>query len=191
MLGKTQQKVAAKADVLLRGLAHIGIIALVDEATGYQYDRARRALAEILEAFISEDLARWAKTFADDYYREIFRLRGWDASNIKKRPGVVGHWTTDIVYARLAPGVLDKLREVTPRNDKGQLKHKLFQRLTPDTGVPALREHLASVTTIMKLADDWQWFMNKLDRVHPKFNTTLLLPFKDERARRDPVDGAV
>ena len=60
----------------------------------------------------------------------------------------------------------------------------------PDAGVPALREHLASVTTIMKLADEWQRFMNKLDRVHPRFNTTLLLPFKEplnliEARRRD------
>ena len=54
-------------------------------------------------------------------------------------------------------GVLDKLREVAPRDDKGHLKHKLFQRLMPDAGVPALREHLAPVTTITKLAYDWQW----------------------------------
>jgi hypothetical protein len=51
-------------------------------------------------------------------------------------------------------GRLDKLREVTTRDDKGRLKHKLIQRLMPDAGVPPLREHLASVTTIMKLADD-------------------------------------
>ena len=54
-------------------------------------------------------------------------------------------------------GRLDKLREVTPRDDKGRPKHTLFQRLMPDAGVPALREHLAPVTTIMKLAYDWQW----------------------------------
>ena len=92
-------------------------------------------------------------------------------------------------------GRLDKLREVTPRDDKGHLKHKLFQRLMPDAGVPALREHLASVTTIMKLADEWQRFMNKLDRVHPRFNTTLLLPFNEGEAEpprvrgRNPYDG--
>lgn len=184
VLGKAQMKVAAKADMLLRGLANVGIVALVDEATGYQYDRARWALAEILEHYISKDLARWAKTFDDEYYRQIFRLRGWDATDIRKRPAVVGKWTTDIVYARLAPGVLDKLREITPRDDKGRLKHHLHRRLTPDMGVPALREHLASAVTIMKLAPDWKWFMDKLDQLHPKFNTTLLLPFGDEASPR-------
>lgn len=40
----------------------------------------------------------------------------------------------------------------------------------------------------MKLADDWQWFIHKLDRVHPKFNTTLLLPFKEDPVHRHGVD---
>lgn len=168
-------------DVLMRGMAQVGIVALVDEATGYQYDRARNALADILEAYISKDLARWAKTFSDDFYKEIFRLRGWKVEDFKKRPGVVGLWTADIVYARLAPGVLARLKEITPRNDKGQLKHHMHRWLTREVGDPALREHLGSVTTIMKLANDWRWFMDTLDRLHPKYNTTLLLPFKDQK----------
>ena len=53
---------AKKAEILMRGLAHVGIIALVDEATGYQYERARQALEEILERFISNELRKWVKT---------------------------------------------------------------------------------------------------------------------------------
>ena len=51
-----QVELAAKADILIRGLAHVGIIALVDEATGYQDDRARNALAKILEAFVAKEI---------------------------------------------------------------------------------------------------------------------------------------
>jgi hypothetical protein len=176
------QHIVQACDVLMRGMAHVGIVALVDEATGYQYDRARTALADILEAYISKDLARWAKTFSDDFYKEIFRLRGWKVEDFKKRPGVVGLWTADIVYARLAPGVLARLKEITPRNERGQLKHHMHRWLTREVGDPALREHLGSVTTIMKLAKDWRWFMGTLDRLHPKYNTTLLLPFNKERS---------
>jgi hypothetical protein len=68
---------ALKAEILMRGLAHVGIIALVDEATGYQYDRARQALEEILDKFISKELRKWAKTFPDDFYQQMFRLKGW------------------------------------------------------------------------------------------------------------------
>jgi len=43
-LKQQQIPIATRSDILMRGLAHIGIIALVDEATGYQYDRTRKAL---------------------------------------------------------------------------------------------------------------------------------------------------
>src|SRR5262249_13364489 len=66
----THARVVVACDILMRGLAHVGIVALVDEATGYQYDRARRALEEILEQFISKELLKWIKTFPDEFYRE-------------------------------------------------------------------------------------------------------------------------
>ena len=100
----------------MRALAHVGIIALVDEATGYQDVRARNALNEILEQFIADELRRWTKLFPDEFYRQMFRLRGWEwkVQSIKQRPGVVGNYTNDLVYQRLAPGVLDELRRKDP-----------------------------------------------------------------------------
>ena len=181
-LQKQQLDKAMKAEILTRSLAKVGIIALVDEATGYQYERARHALADILEAFIAKELADWAKTFDDEFYREIFRLRGWDATDIRRRPGVVGKWTTDIVYARLAPGVLDELKRVTPRDDRGKPKAKYFQSLT-NTGVQSLLKHLGSVTTLMNVSDSWSQFMDALERRHPKYNTQLLLSFIETEQR--------
>jgi hypothetical protein len=177
--GAAQERTAAKADILMRGLARIGIIALVDEATGFQNERARRALAQVLETFVTEELAKWEKTFSDEFYKEMFRLRGWDPKEHLKRPGVVGRWTTDIVYKRLAPGVLHRLQEIIPRDANGRLKFHLHRGLTRDKGYMALKEHLASVTTIMKLADDgaWDWFIRKLNKVHPKFPEQELLPY--------------
>ena len=60
------------------------------------------------------------------------------------------------------------------------MKHKLFQKLTPDLGHPKLRDLLASVITIMKLSDQWVDFKNKLDRIHPAYNETMLLPYELE-----------
>jgi P63C domain len=76
-LTKIQMPVAQRVDILMRGLAHVGIIALVDEATGYQNVRARTALEEILEAFVAKEFRKWAKRFPDDFYKEICRLRNW------------------------------------------------------------------------------------------------------------------
>jgi P63C domain len=70
------------------------------------------------------------------------------------RPRYCGHLTNNIIYDRLAPKVREELLKVTPRRPKGRLKHHLHRRLTDEVGHPKLREHLASVTTIMKLSND-------------------------------------
>lgn len=80
-LPKNQQHVAKRAEILIRGLAAVGIIALVDEATGFQYDRPRRDLEEQLKRFLSENLRRWVRTFPTDYFKHLCRLR-----NVPMRP---------------------------------------------------------------------------------------------------------
>jgi hypothetical protein len=180
-LPQNQERTAQQAEILIRGLAHIGIIALVDEATGYQEFRAKDALARILEAFIAKELKAWVPTFSGDFYKELFRLRGLKyPTDTIKRPQYFGYLTTDIVYKRLAPGVLSELKRVTPRNESGRLKNKLFQRLTSNVGYPKLREHLGSVVTIMKLSNTWHDFMTKLDRLHPRYGETIPLPLDYE-----------
>ena len=118
-------------------------------------------------------------TFPADYYREMFRLRQLEfPRDSVHRPQYFGHLTNDVVYKRLAPGVLDELKKVTERAESGRLRHKYFQRLTSNIGYPALREHLGSVVTIMKLSRDWRDFYNKLDRLHPQYDTTMPLPLE-------------
>lgn len=173
-----ERRYAQASYILIRAFAQVGIIALVDEATGYQEDRARDALEDILRRFISEELLKWAKTFPDEFYRQMFRLRNWQYSQFSaKRPVVAGRITNDIIYQRLAPGVLDELKRLTPKDSKGRRKHRYHQRLTEDIGHPALREHLASVITLMKASSNWRNFYAMLNRALPKWDTTLPLPF--------------
>lgn len=177
-LQKQQQHIADRCEVLLRGFARVGIIALVDEATGYQKDRAKDELAKILEAFVAKELQPWVKTFPADFYENMFRLRELEfPSNGVKRPQYFGHLTNDIIYRRLAPGVWRELKEQTDKDEKGRLKTRLHQKLTVELGHPKLKELVVSVTTIMKLSDHWNDFKGKLDRVHPAYNETMLLPF--------------
>lgn len=175
-LTKIQKPVAYRAEILMRGLADIGIVALVDEATGFQRDRAKDALATILEAFIAKELQPWIQTFPSDYYQELFRLRGLDfPRDSVRRPQYFGVLTNDIVYKRLAPGVLDELKRITPRNEDGRPKAKYFQSLTNNTGYPKLREHLGKVIMMMQLSTTYQDFKEKLDRFLPKQNAQLPL----------------
>lgn len=176
-------KNAAKmAYIIMKGLATVGIVALVDEATGYQAFRAKDALAKILEAFISKELASWVKTFPDDFYKELFRLKGWRFNPLSvKRPSVVGHLTNNLVYERLAPGVLDELKKKNPRNELGRLKNRHFQWLTSEIGHPKLKEHLAAVVALMKAATKWDDFHRMINRSLPK---QVELPLFDDAEKR-------
>lgn len=175
------EKMIRAADVIVRALANVGIIALVDEATGFQRVRAEDALARILEEFIAKELQPYVRTFPQDYYQHLFRLRGLSfPKDSVKRPQYFGHLTNDIVYRRLAPGVLESLKRDTPRRPDGQHTQHLMRRLTPDVGHPKLREHLASVVTIMKLSSDYDDFERKLNDIHPRYGETLSLLKHDD-----------
>lgn len=166
-LNKNQLHIAERAKILIRGFATVGIIALIDEATGYQYERERDALQKILTQYINEELLPWQKTFPDEFYRQIFRLKGWDytTNTINKRPGVIGHWTNSLIYKQLPVGVLEELKSKTPKSDAGNYTARLFQSLTPDIGNPHLQNQLVSVITLMRISKNWRDFMDKFNQL--------------------------
>lgn len=173
-----QVHIAEQCEILVRGFARVGIIALVDEATGYQRDRAKDALAKILETFVAKELQPYMQTFPADFYEQIFRLRGlpYPPDNPKFRPQYFGLLTNDIVYERLAPGLLEELKKQSKKDEK---KAHLHRRLTQEVGHPKLREHLASVVTAMKLSNDYSDFIGKLNRIHPRFGKNFSLDLDD------------
>lgn len=174
-----QGKIAVQSSILLDALSTTGIIALVDEATGFQFQRARDALQEILNAYISAGLLKWTRVFPDEFYKELFRLRGLTYDEVSsKRPPIIGKDTADYIYERLAPNVLKELRRLTPRTKSGRLRHKLFQRLTEDVGHPRLREHLAAVIALMRSSDDHVDFVRRLDRAFPRYTAQQTLDFE-------------
>ncbi|HEV2485103.1 MAG TPA: P63C domain-containing protein [Terracidiphilus sp.] len=174
------KRLAERAAILQHGWAIVGIIALVDEATGYQDARQRDALARILEKFVAKELRPYLPTFPLEFYRQIYRLNGWDYDESSARPGVVGHWTNNVIYKRLAPGVWQELDRLTPRDATGRLKHKLFQRLTEDIGLAKLDKHFAAVLMLMKYSPNWKVFMDRLDHEFPQWGDNLMLPFPDD-----------
>jgi P63C domain len=177
VLGERQKAIAEMAEIILRGLAHVGIVALVDEATGYQQFRDRLELQKILDKYLTDEWARWTRRFPDEFYRHLFRLKSMDYPPLagKNKPSYVGHWTNDVVYSRLAPGILNKLRELNPR--KGAYRaRKHHQYLTKDIGVPELEEHLSNVIFLMRTCNSWNEFKERLDLASPKFGETMLLP---------------
>jgi hypothetical protein len=174
----SQTHIATRAKILMRALAHVGIVALVDEATNYQEIRDRLALQEILDKFLRKELAAWAKRFPDEFYQEIFRLRRWPWKGMAvNRPQAVGKFTKDLVYMRLAPNILSQLEARNPTGEGGQRKSKHHQWLTEDVGHPALARHLYAVIALMRTCDTWDQFKTLLNRAFPKYSQNLLLPF--------------
>lgn len=179
-LGKAQA-----AEALTLALADTGLVALIDEATGYQDERARDALAKIFTTFLAKERQKWALTFPIDFYREIYRLRGWKFEPWNtKRPSVVALWTDDFVYDRLAPGLTEELRNKNPITESGRRPHKHHQWFNPDRGHPKLKEHIAGVIALLRASEDWKGFRRALDRAFPKFGETIEMPLTGGGARK-------
>lgn len=82
---KRQIDVAIKAGKFLSACAKVGLIALIDEATGYQYDREQDALQFKLQLFLEEQIRPWEKTFPDELWEEFGRLTNWKGP-VHERP---------------------------------------------------------------------------------------------------------
>jgi hypothetical protein len=172
---------AQKAEILTRALANIAIIALVDEVTGYQKVRPQNALQEYLALIIRKELAAWVKKFPDEFYENIYKLKGWTWPGMSKnRYSVVGHYTNNLVFDRIAPGLLKELQAKSPKNEKGRRSNLMHRWLTDDVGDPMLAQHLHSLMMFQRLAIangyGWQRFIHMVDQVMPRRGDTLQLP---------------
>lgn len=182
-LQKQQLPLAQRCEELVRGFAKVGIVALVDEATGYQEDRDRDELHRILEAYLSEERLAWAKRFPDEFYRQVYRLKGWKWPVGRAKTPLLGHITNDIVYDRLPPGVLDELQRRNPtRGDTKRRQWKHHQFLSGDFGQPDLRDHLLQVIAAMRMSRTWDGFKRGFDEAFPKPGSQIEMALNEDES---------
>jgi hypothetical protein len=185
---KQYEHIVRACDALIRALAGTGIVALVDEATGYQDVRDRRALQAILDKFLRAEQAKWAKRFPDEFYRQIFRLNSWEWRGMQvNRPQVVAKYTRDVVYSRIAPDLLARLEDLNPKDEHGRRRSKHFQWLTDEIGLPALTQHLHATVALMRACDSWKEFKALLDRSFPQLTRLDDLPIFSQQASGQEV----
>jgi len=173
---------AERADIIVRASAKVGIIALVDEATGYQEYRAKNDLREYFAKFLMDELGKWTKRFPDEFFETIYKMKGWDwnIANKGKNPSVMGHYINNFVYSRIAPGILEELKSRTPKDEQGNRKGKLHQWFNEDVGHPKLQEHLASVIALGKASGgNWRNFQRLINRALPKYGHTIEIAYDD------------
>lgn len=172
--------IVTQADIIIRSVAKVGIIALVDEATGYNEDktRAKNELQKFLSAFLNEEASKWVKTFPDSFFEDIYKMKGWSWRGTSKRPGVVGIIINDLVYDRLAPELRKELNIRNPKNENGNRNHKHHQFLT-EIGKPKLNSHLEALHALAVASNfDWTKFMSMVELVYKK-NASIPTLFDD------------
>jgi len=174
VLDRKQVDAAAAAGILYRGLARVGIVALVDEATGFQDRRARDELRLILEAYVSTEFRKWVRVFPDDFFEQVYRLQGWDyEKGNSKRPGYVGKLINKYIYDALPVGVTEELQQVNPRNENGNRPRRHHQHLSTDTGNVHLDRQISTVITLMRISNSNSEFEDLFARA---FAPQLRLP---------------
>ena len=161
----------ASANSIVIAVAKTGIIALVDEATGYNRakNRAKNELQAFLDTFLAKEASKWVRMFDDNFFEDLYKMHNWTWERAAKKPQIVGKWINDIVYERIGPCIYTELQELNPVNEKGNRKYKHHQLFTSDVGKPALKEHLHTLHAFAVLSNyDWERFMRNVDKVFPK-----------------------
>ena len=167
-----QDEIGAGAEMLYDAFAKVGIIALVDEVTGYQEDREKDALQVFLKQFLNEERHKWIRTFPDEFWEALFKMRGlnWTLANKGKKPQYIGHDINNYVYSRLAPQILSELRKLNPKNEKGVRKSTHTQWIDTDYGHPKLKEHLKILVALAKASGhNFPNWKRMVERALPKY----------------------
>jgi hypothetical protein len=151
-----QQEMAIKASMFLSACAKVGLEALIDEATGYQYERADDALQVKLRAFIADELRAWEKTFPDELWAEFGRLTGWKGS-LHSRPKWWGKLVIEMIYDTLDPDVAEYIK-----NHKPPMGIHWHRQLTENIGARQLVSRCYEVIGMAKTCQDMRELRDKV-----------------------------
>ncbi|OOG46736.1 hypothetical protein B0E50_12130 [Rhodanobacter sp. C01] len=161
-LTKAQHAIAVRAQMLLNAFAKVGVVALIDEATGYQQIRDPKALRLLVQQYIEDEKREWEKQFPDSYYDELNRIYGSKkltktstGAVIQNRPQHFAKFTRSYVYHPLENGaVLEELDRINPKiNTKGTRRARFHQHLTQGYGIEKLKRQVQEVLTLIAVSD--------------------------------------
>lgn len=177
LLPSTQESLAAQAKIIYDAFAKIGVVALIDEATGFQQIRQPDALRLLVQQYIEAEKREWEKQFPDAYYDELNRIFGSNPYTINKngvvmqnRPQHFAKFTRKYVYHPLENGkVLEELDRINPKIDKkGTRKARFHQHLSLGYGIEKLKSQVQEVMTLLRVSDSVTQFKKLFTKRFPK-----------------------
>jgi hypothetical protein len=179
-LTRRQAEMAIKANSILSACAKVGLTALIDEATGYQYDRARDALQVKLKAYLEEEMRKWEPTFPEELWVEFARLTNWKGT-VTKRPKYWGKLVMELVYEYLDRDVAKWLKENAPAPKHGQNYH---QWLSAQYGLKKLVEHIWTLVGVARTCHTMLELREKMAALNGKSMVQLYLPVPNAPVNR-------
>ena len=157
-LHKARRGIVPNCMKIMHALATTGEVALIDEATGYQFHRAPDALQDLIAKLLRQSSGSWERRFHADYYRAIYRLFGWKyQGHAQNPPHVLGQITQRWVYGPVLPEeLLDEIRS------RKRISDKHHQWLT-DKGLTRLEQQIHSVTAIARCSTNYRDFSRRCE----------------------------
>jgi len=149
----SQLKLADQSEILLTAFAQVGIDALVDEATGYQYSRSHNALRILLDNYIAEGMRQWVKTFPDSFFDQLDKIYDNERTTSQKRPQYYGHFINRYIYKPIEHGYVKEALDKLNITDEGKRKAKFHQWLSDD-GKQVLSRQLGRTEMLMEMCND-------------------------------------
>lgn len=164
---------AKNAEIILRSSAKLGIVGLIDEAVGFT-DRAKDEYRQLFQNFIREEWAQWHQEFPGQFADMLYKLYGirrFDRTS-SRHPRFFSKFTRKYIYHPLANShgkILESLDEKNPVvYANGGRRYKLFQFLSEDVGLPAIRAHLWQVVGIGNASANIKQFERNFYRAFPE-----------------------
>ena len=170
-----QQDMAIKASMFLSACAKVGLEALIDEATGYQYERPDDALQVKLRAFIADELRAWEKTFPDELWAEFGRLTNWRGT-IHSRPKWWGKLVIEMIYDTLDPDVAEYIKTHKP-----PMGVRWHQQLTDNIGARQLVSRCFEVIGMAKTCTDMRELRDRVAQHYGRHPVQFRMYFENPK----------
>jgi hypothetical protein len=167
-----QTEIALKAAMLLAACAKTGLDALIDEATGYQFQRAEDALRLKLKVYLEEEMRKWEPTFPNELWVEFGRLTKWKGT-VTKRPKYWGKLVMELVYEYLDRDVARWLKEHAPPPRHGQNYH---QWLSGQYGLKKLVEHIWTLIGVARTCQSMHELRERMAELNGRRLEQFYLP---------------
>ncbi|MEM9731971.1 MAG: P63C domain-containing protein [Pseudomonadota bacterium] len=166
VLQKQQVIIAHQCRVICSSLTRIGLRALIDEATGYQYERDSDELQKVLSAYILPEHRPWLQVVPKEFTDEVYRVYGWKRSSNNQGPRYAGKLIRQLVYEKLPKPVLPALDEKNPADEKYRRKKKHHQYLTENQGLDHFRSQIITIMTLLRVSKSKSEFWRNVDRLY-------------------------